>query len=233
MNKQRLGDMTDEVLDRDIARALAVDPSPEFVARVRARVAEEAAASVWRISWRMLCFAGGPILAAAILAAYVVRSRAVDAPVVSSVLTARPIEGTASVPYVTPQPLYVAPHESPDVESAFRRTMSGPAKAGRHVPNLAEARRHVPSLAEARRQVQGRGETGGRVLDQAPLLDAREMRALRSLIAGVRSNRVDLTPLLQPAGPAPMELPPVDDLVIAPIAIEPLAPQGGAQGERQ
>jgi hypothetical protein len=28
-----------------------------------------------------------------------------------------------------------------------------------------------------------------------------------------------------------MELPPVDDLVIAPIAIEPLAPQG-AQGER-
>jgi len=223
MNKQRLGDITDEVLDRDIARALAVDPSPEFVARVRARVDEEAAASVWRFSWRMLCFAGAPILAAAILAAYVVRSRAVDAPVVGSVLAARPIEGTASVPYVTPESLYAEPPESPYVESAFRRTMAGPAKAGRHVPSLAEARRQVP----------GRAETGGRVLDQAPLLDAREMRALRSLIAGVRSNRVDLTPLLQPAGPAPMELPPVDDLVIAPIAIEPLAPQGGAQGERQ
>jgi len=224
MNKQRLGDMTDEVLGRDIARALAVDPSPEFPARVRTRVAEEAAPPVWRISWRMLCFAGGPILAAAILAAaYVVRSRPVDVPVVSSVLAARPIEGTASVPSVTPESLHTEPPESPYVESAFRRTMSGPAKA----------ERHVPSLAEARRQVPGRAETGGRVLDQAPLLDPREMRALRSLIAGVRSNRVDLTPLLQPAGPAPMELPPVDDLVIAPIAIEPLAPQHGAQGERQ
>jgi hypothetical protein len=65
------------------------------------------------------------------------------------------------------------------------------------------------------------------------LLDPRETAALRSLIAGVRNNRVDLTSLLQPSAPAPMELPPVDDLVIAPLAIEPLAPQLGAPGERQ
>jgi len=221
MNKQRLGDMTDDLLDRDIARALAVDPSPEFLARVRAQVAEEPAPADWRISWRMLCFAGGPILAAAILAAaYVVRSRPVDAPVVGSVLAARPIEGTVSVPYVTPESLYAAPSESPYVASAFRRTMSGPAGArgSTRSPRASRVSAH-PGPAE------------GRAL--TPLLDPRETAALRSLIAGVRSNRVDLTPLLQPAGPAPMELAPADDLVIAPISIEPLAPQGGAQGERQ
>ncbi len=32
--------MTDP-LDREIARALAVDPSPQFVARVRTRIAEQ------------------------------------------------------------------------------------------------------------------------------------------------------------------------------------------------
>jgi hypothetical protein len=65
------------------------------------------------------------------------------------------------------------------------------------------------------------------------LLDPRETQALRALLAGVRGNRVDLSSLLRPGAPAPTALPPVDDLVIAPIAIEPIAPQAGAQGERQ
>jgi len=66
-----------------------------------------------------------------------------------------------------------------------------------------------------------------------PLLDPRETQALRALLAGVRTNRVDLSPLLTPTAQSPTATPAASDLVITPIAIEPLAPQGGAQGERQ
>ena len=38
-------------LDRDLEALLAVEPSPEFVARVRTRIAEEPAPSPWRWSW--------------------------------------------------------------------------------------------------------------------------------------------------------------------------------------
>lgn len=62
------------------------------------------------------------------------------------------------------------------------------------------------------------------------LLDPRETQALRSLLARVRASRVDLSPLLRPDSPAPIDPPSVDTLVIAPIAIEPLAPIDGAQG---
>ena len=43
-----------DALDRELAAALAVDPSPEFVARVRARVANEPAPSFWRVPRLML-----------------------------------------------------------------------------------------------------------------------------------------------------------------------------------
>jgi hypothetical protein len=65
------------------------------------------------------------------------------------------------------------------------------------------------------------------------LLDPRETQALRSLLAGIRTNRVDLSALLTATAPAPTDLPPASDLVITPIAIEPLAPTVGAEGERQ
>ena len=43
--------MNDAALDREIASLLAVDPSPEFLARVRTRVAEEPDPRAWRRSW--------------------------------------------------------------------------------------------------------------------------------------------------------------------------------------
>jgi hypothetical protein len=64
------------------------------------------------------------------------------------------------------------------------------------------------------------------------LVDARETAALRRLIAGVNNGTVDLTPLAKAAAPAPMDLDPVADIVIAPITIEPLAPLSGAEGVR-
>ena len=41
--------LTDSSLDREIQSALAVDPSPEFLARVRTRVASELPGRAWRL----------------------------------------------------------------------------------------------------------------------------------------------------------------------------------------
>jgi hypothetical protein len=65
------------------------------------------------------------------------------------------------------------------------------------------------------------------------LIDVREAAALQRLITGVRDGRVDLSPVLHASTPEAMNLPPIDNIVIPPITIEPLAPQPGAEGVRQ
>jgi hypothetical protein len=189
--------VTDEAVGDEIARALAVDPSPEFLARVRAQIANEPHPRIWRMSWMLSTFA----LVAAVVFAVTIDRRAGVPALVTAPLASRAVGGH--------------PTMLPYVASAFRRTSSSPAQAGRHV--------RIDSL-------EGPAEAGPHV---QVLFDPRETQALRALIAGVRTNRVDLSSLLRPGAPGPMELPPVDDLVIAPLAIEPLAPIAGAQGERQ
>ena len=55
---------TDASLDREIESLLAVDPSPEFVARVRTRVAQEPWPGSWRMSWM---FAAAGVVAVVIV----------------------------------------------------------------------------------------------------------------------------------------------------------------------
>jgi hypothetical protein len=61
----------DATLEREIESLLAVDPSPEFLARVRTRLAEEPAPSRWQFRWSFLLL---PAAAAAILAMIVLLS---------------------------------------------------------------------------------------------------------------------------------------------------------------
>ena len=63
------GAMTDTAIDREVQAALAVDPSPEFLARVRTRIATEPAGDASWLSWKVVA-AGA--LAVAILMAVVV-----------------------------------------------------------------------------------------------------------------------------------------------------------------
>jgi hypothetical protein len=65
------------------------------------------------------------------------------------------------------------------------------------------------------------------------LVDPREATALRALIFGARQGRIDLTPVLAASTPAVMELPPVVDIDIPAITIEPIAPGTGEEGVRQ
>jgi len=52
MHAHRSGDsMSDADLDRELSAAMAVDPSPEFLARVRMRIAAEPGPSIWQRSW--------------------------------------------------------------------------------------------------------------------------------------------------------------------------------------
>jgi hypothetical protein len=64
MDGKRPGALSDAALDRELQAALDVDPSPEFVARVRLRVADDAIGSSRLFPWRWGTVAGGALAAA-------------------------------------------------------------------------------------------------------------------------------------------------------------------------
>jgi hypothetical protein len=88
-------------LDRELASLLSVEPSPEFRARVRTRIAGEPSPRSWYLQWRVV--ACGVVAAAVVIAAVVGRvslpgngqrpSRLVIAqsPLPSTTLTASPV----------------------------------------------------------------------------------------------------------------------------------------------
>jgi hypothetical protein len=53
MDAQRSGALIDLEIDRALAAALAVEPSAEFLARVRTRIASEPEPSAWRFPWTL------------------------------------------------------------------------------------------------------------------------------------------------------------------------------------
>jgi hypothetical protein len=59
------------------------------------------------------------------------------------------------------------------------------------------------------------------------LLDARESAALRALILGARDGRVDLEAVLRASTPNAMDLPPIGDIDIPIITIDPITPDTG------
>jgi hypothetical protein len=102
--------MSDEVmteLDRQIQKALAVDPSPDFQARVRIRLREEPPRNLGGLSWLVSGVVG---LAAAALIAVFVSSRQGVGPRAADPVP--PAAHTAAVP----DPIPVAATERPAVE---------------------------------------------------------------------------------------------------------------------
>lgn len=182
------------VLEREIERALAVDPSPEFVARVRQRISSERVPSGWRATWIV---AGAGALAAGAIVLIVV-SRAPQTAPAPPTLTARSIGGSGRL--------------QEDV------------RADQHVRTIAPRGRDVVTMG-------GHIDPHRRDHEPEVLIDAREAAALRALYEGASIGRIDLTPLaaLIARVAAPAEPP---DLVIPPIAIEPLTPENG-EGVRQ
>jgi len=200
------------MIDQEIRAALDVDPSPEFLARVRTRIATEPTPSAWRWSWTV---AAAGALAAMVLIA---------------VVWSRPKQERPSAPDVA----RAFPPSRATESDAPRRG----APADSILSPGAHTRRLQPSSAELRRVRAAQSAKAGSltVLPASTqpeiLLDPAETRALRQLIAGVRDGRVDLSAAQRSTAPLSMELEPVTAIVIAAITIEPIAPQSGAEGVR-
>jgi len=227
--------MNDTALEREIERALAVDPSPEFLVRVRARIADEPAPASRGFGW---LFAGVATVAAA--AALVLAMRMVSParpPAAAPLLASRSIGSAVVVPAVGPAKAghYVPKgvgrdDQSQYVVSGFSRTQhesSGFSRTQHESSGFSRTQHESSGFSRTQRESPGVSRTAA-TRSSAPLFDARETTALQRLIADVRDARVDLAPL---AREGPMPLPALDPLVISPIVIEPLVP-GGVEGER-
>ena len=117
--------MNDAALERDIERALAVDPSPEFVARVRVRIAEEPALSSRRFGWLFAGVGAAAVAAAVVLAVFVMSPARRNAPASAPLLTSRSIAAAVVVPVVSRTGLdrsRGANDERPTTEDARRTT---------------------------------------------------------------------------------------------------------------
>jgi len=202
MDAERRDEVTDASLDRELTAMLAVNPSPEFVARVRTRIADEPSRSHgWFGQWTIAASIGA-VAALAIVVFVFTREGGSNVPSASPVLGSRTVTLSGSpLPDVKAQVLGVSGEPAP----AIRRTHA-PAQHASAQPQPAE-----PEI----------------------LIDRREAAALRALIFGTRDGRVDLAPLLDASPPSVMELPPIVDIEIPAITIDPIAPGPGEEGVRQ
>jgi hypothetical protein len=222
--------MNDAALEREIERALAVDPSPEFLVRVRARIADEPAPASRGFGW---LFAGVATAAtAAVLVLAVLMGSPARPPAKAPLLASRSIGSAVVVPSVSPAIAgpaeaghYVPKGVRRDDQSQY--VVSGFSRTQRESTGFSRTQRESTGVSRTQRESPGFSRTAA-TRSPAPLFDAHETTALQRLIADVRDARVDLAPLLKEG---PMPLPSNKDLVIPPIVIEPLE-TGGIQGER-
>jgi hypothetical protein len=194
--------MSDDALDREIAAALNVEPSPAFAARVRQRIAEEAIPARWWVSWSIRAAAA---LAIAVAAAVALRFD---------------WSGSRTDVMRQDQP----PRQSASIESRVLAQMSelqSDRRSGRLSPKRNHSV-HAASIVRPSSVVSGFSRTGAEIL-----IDVREANALRALFAGASLGTVDLIPLASAAGKAASELTPPAEIVIAPLINEPLTPVPG------
>jgi hypothetical protein len=205
MDDHRSGDaLTDTVLDRALEAALAVDPSPEFEARVLRQVQRErvAAWSPWR--WPV----AAAVAFASVLALGIVMSKHDGAPAARDESPAR---------------------QQPAVDSAAQHVGRSPiaqvSTAGLTVKPPPALRRSAP------RQSRPATAASGPELPEL-LIAADEARALKQLFSSVQKGLVDLSSL-QDTASATTALQPPAAIAFPPITFESIAPDAAQAGERQ
>ena len=94
MDGYRHQELTDETLEKDIEAALGVDPSPEFLPRIRARIANERMQEGWfsSVSWRWARVAA-VVTAVAVIAVWTLRDPS-RAPREAHITDTPPVEST-------------------------------------------------------------------------------------------------------------------------------------------
>jgi hypothetical protein len=123
-NREPDGGMSDATLEREIEQALSVEPSPEFVARLRAVVAADSMRAPWQWRWRWLAVGSAAIALTSVLV--MTRSESLLRPTLPE-----PPRTQAAVPQAMPQapePPQPALRERPtrDRPAPIRRVSSAP-----------------------------------------------------------------------------------------------------------
>jgi hypothetical protein len=217
MDAHRSGDtVTESAIDRELQAMLDVDPSPEFVARVRARVADEPQRSTWWLSWKLAT----AVAISAVVVLAIVGSRSRERSTGTATVVAR--SGAPAVPQGPSRVEDIAPPLARESGEPRRSAPTRVTRVTREAPNVVRAIR--PAQAAGKPSPPGEPEI---------LIDARESSALRALILGARDGRVDLEPVLHASTPSVMDLPPVAAIDIPLIVIDPIAPGTGEEGVRQ
>jgi hypothetical protein len=198
--------LTDEALAHEIESALSVEPSPQFVAKVRERVSREPLGATGATAWRL--WLGGAVVLAGALAVFV--SLAGGPP------TAGAPDSTASTK-TSPPGLEASTARSEPSEPALR------PKPVRAVPPQRTVTRVVAPIAPRQ---EGTNEV---VLPQV-LIPDNEKRGFELLVTELRDSKqaaavAEASRGLTTPGPPWLE--------IEPVIIEPLREVGIAQGEGQ
>jgi hypothetical protein len=187
--------ITDDALDRQLDAAFEVQPSPEFLARIRGRVATEAMRPAWQMGWPPVAWgAGGLSLAAAALLAARLWAPSGD-------VTPSPVDHAIATPTVV-----------------AGDTVRPELPAVSDVTGLVAAQ--VPRRG---RMVSGSRRLTGAEREPGVLIAADEAAALRDLFANFSEGRIAAS--MSPEAPAaPAMLAPILVIEVAPISMEPLAP---------
>jgi hypothetical protein len=221
MDADRSGDqMTESAVDRELQAMLAVEPSPEFVARVRTRVASEPEPTAWWLSWKLAV--GVAMAVVVVLAVVMARPRSIDP---MRTLTAIVLPNATT----TMAALKGQPYSPMNGGRPFQAM-----NAGRPFQAMNAGRPFQPVNAGRPFQPVNVGRPfQGRLLEPEVLLDPRESAALRALIRGAHEGRVDLAPALRASMPSAMDLPPIGAIDIPFLTIDPITPGSGDEGVRQ
>ena len=201
-----------DALDREIRRLLAVDPSPSFEARVRARVAAEPAPNAWRAGRPWLTLGTAAATAAVVLVAAVslleppADTGAEPSGVVAETGDVAPPSGAAARRGTDRPVSDLSPPATAEPDTA-----TGPAAARA----AAMGPRDVPSPAPAARPP-------GPPRFTRVVFSASETAALRRLLAQARDRQVFVSAAAEARTPTAGGEPPAE-LDIALIAIEPPA----------
>ena len=197
--------LKDDTLARDIESALRVEPSPQFVAKVRARVAREPLGATGMVSWRL--WLGGAAVVAGALALFVSfggdpREMRVSAPMPSTT-TSPPVLEASRGPSPSTEPVLPQPVAEASIQRATKRAVARiePGEKGTSDIGLSQ----VVIADEEKRGFE---------------LLVTELRDMKRAAAVAEATRGLITP-----GPPWLE--------VAPVTIEPLREVGIAQGEAQ
>jgi hypothetical protein len=203
--------MNDQAIDRALREALDVSPSPDFVARVRTRIANEPPPrSLWGRWTVWTPLAAGALVAAAVVVMMVI------APTrkIGSEVGPRPNVTAAAVRLPAPS---VGENDSP-VASGFPPRLPGIG-----------SRTKVYAT-----KTQATGDHRGDLLREPEVLVSRgESAAFRQLIVIAREGRVDLTALLKNPPDAGMDLQPSPEITIPLITVDPIVPSTNGEGVSQ